>query len=260
MELFYTKNINGNIAIFDPQESRHCVKVLRHHKGDTVEFVDGLGTLYRGVITDLSPIACKVEISERESGLGERNYYLHMAVAPVKNPDRYEWFMEKATELGFDRLTPVVGEFSERRRINTERGERLLISAAKQSLKAMVPQLDEAAGVKDFILSMENFRGIKLIGHCREGEKRNLMDILAESKKEHSGGKFSQSGEKQTGERPFGEKPSYVVMIGPEGDFSAEEIELAVSKGFIPVTMGQSRLRSETAALCAVTGVYLTNI
>ncbi len=249
MELFYTKNINGNIAVFDSQESRHCVKVLRHHKGDKIEFIDGLGTLYRGVITEPSPIACKAEISERVSGLGERGYYLHMAVAPVKNPDRYEWFMEKATELGFDRLTPVVGEFSERRRINQERGERLLISAAKQSLKARIPQLDAAFGVKDFISSMENFRGIKLIGHCREGEKRNFMDVLAENK-----------NSSDTDLSTSGEKPSYVVLIGPEGDFSAGEIEFAVSKGFIPVTLGQSRLRSETAALCAVTGIYLTNI
>ncbi|MDD2426342.1 MAG: RsmE family RNA methyltransferase [Bacteroidales bacterium] len=237
MELFFTKNIQGKTALFDPQESKHCIKVLRYRKGDAISFIDGMGTLFNGIITGDSPGGCIAEINESYEHWKEQGYYLHMAVAPVKNPERYEWFMEKATEFGFDRLTPVVGQYSERKKINTERSERILLSATKQSLKARVPLLDGVTDVKSFILSVENFKGLKLIGHCHPGEKTELLKVLLENK-----------------------KSSYIVLIGPEGDFSQEEVDFAVSKGFVPITLGESRLRVETAALCAVTGIYLINI
>jgi len=245
MELFYTKNIAGNVAQFDAEESKHCIKVLRYKKGDSLDFIDGNGTLYHGVLKEVSLSGCSAEIKSLEKGWGERGYNLHMAVAPVKNPDRYEWFMEKATELGFDRLTPVVGEHSERKTLKQERGERILLSAAKQSFKAKVPLLDAVTDVKQFILSVEDFKGVKLIGHCHPGLKTPLLDAVAQG----------LDPDKQ----PFG-KPDYIVLIGPEGDFSEAEVQLAVSKGFIPVTMGDSRLRSETAALAVVASVYLSYI
>lgn len=270
MELFYTKNIQGKTATFDQQESKHCIKVLRYRKGDTVSFIDGLGTLYSGTLTGDSPSGCIAEINERHEHWREHRYYLHMAVAPVKNPERYEWFMEKATELGFDRLTPVAGQYSERKKINAERGERILLSATKQSLKARVPLLDEVTDVKSFILSVENFSGLKLIGHCRPGEKTELLKVLAENNnstgnKENKGNKGNKDDNVnkeniENKENSQQGKPSYIVLIGPEGDFSQEEVDFAVEKGFIPITLGESRLRVETAALCAVTGIYLANV
>ncbi|MEN6619241.1 MAG: 16S rRNA (uracil(1498)-N(3))-methyltransferase [Rikenellaceae bacterium] len=236
MELFFTNNIFGSTATLDREESRHCVKVLRHKIGDTISFIDGNGGLYKGEITETSGGECTIRIIESIQSYQPRDYFLHMAVAPTKNLERYEWFMEKATELGLDELTPIIGEHSERRVFKPERGERILLSATKQSLKARVPLLGQMTPVKEFILGADNFAGLKLIAHCNEGERAGLVELLEKSK-EVNGNKF-------------------MILIGPEGDFSVSEVELAVFHGFVPITLGESRLRTETAALAAVTAIY----
>lgn len=177
-------------------------------------------------------------ILETIEGWGRHPYKLHLAVCPTKNNDRYEWFAEKACEMGFDELTPVIGDHSERRILKTARVEKILISAAKQSLKASVPVVNEAISVKEFIAAQEKSNNVlRMIAYCFEDEstpRRSIKEVL---------GRF--------------EGDEIVVMIGPEGDFSREEADAALAAGFIPVHLGESRLRTETAALTAAASVYL---
>lgn len=241
MEIFFTNNISGSEAILDPEESRHCVKVLRHKRGDEISFIDGKGGLYKGEISDTSGNRCKIRIKENIQKYMARSYFLHMAVAPTKNLERYEWFMEKATELGMDELTPIIGDHSERKVFKPERGERILLSATKQSLKACIPILNPMTTAKKFITDSDGFEGVKLIAHCNEGSRTDLVrfpeyNVTAEN---------SEKGDKR-----------FLILIGPEGDFSTEEVALAVSHGFVPITLGESRLRTETAALTVVAAIY----
>lgn len=239
MELFYSRDIDGNICRLDQDESGHCVRVLRHRCGDEISVIDGCGTLYRCRITSDSHKGVEAMILSREEGWGSHGYNLHLAVCPTKNNDRYEWFAEKACEMGFDRLTPVIGDHSERRILKTARVEKILVSAAKQSLKAAVPAVDEPVSVKDFILSFgsgEISSPLRLIAYCFEDEnipRRSIKEVLSEY-----------------------DGKDIIVLIGPEGDFSHEEAQLALQSGFIPVHLGDSRLRTETAALTAAAAVY----
>ena len=243
MELFYSRDIDGNICRLDQDESGHCVRVLRHRCGDEISVIDGCGTLYRCRITSDSHKGVEAMILSREEGWGGHGYNLHLAVCPTKNNDRYEWFAEKACEMGFDRLTPVIGDHSERRILKTARVEKILVSAAKQSLKAAVPAVDEPVSVKDFILSFrpseasgEISSPLRLIAYCFEDEnipRRSIKEALSEY-----------------------DGKDIIVLIGPEGDFSHEEAQLALQSGFIPVHLGDSRLRTETAALTAAAAVY----
>ena len=230
MELFFSNTIEGNTIYLDTEESGHCVRVLRHREGDELSVIDGLGTLYRCVLQNADPKGASAMIVGREVGFGSHPYHLTMAVCPTKNIDRYEWFAEKATEIGVDVLVPVIGEHSERKVLKTERLERIVKSAAKQSLKGAFPQVLEPRSVRDFILSAPG-NAVKLICYCFEGIKYNIPDVV-------------------TSDRPV------CILIGPEGDFSPAEAELARSHGWVPVTLGKSRLRTETAALVAVTQVY----
>jgi len=232
MELFFSNIIKDSVATISGDEFRHCTKVLRHKQGDAISFIDGKGGLYNGKILRIFSDSCEIQVLDSQSDYGKRNYFLHIAVAPTKNIDRYEWFMEKATELGIDELTPIIGEHSERKVFKPERGERIILSAVKQSLKAKVPALNPVISVKDFIRKMSDFDGIKLIAHCNEGERQRIIDVLPDGCR-------------------------FLVLIGPEGDFSPSEVELAISNGFTPVTLGESRLRTETAALAVVTAIYL---
>ncbi len=236
MELFFTKNISGSVAVLEQDEYRHCIKVLRHKTGDVINFIDGKGGLYKGTITAASGNTCTVEITETIKDYPPRSYSLHMAVSPTKNLDRYEWFLEKAVELGLDELTPIIGDHSERRVFKPERAERIFLSAVKQSLKANLPILNPMISAKEFITGTDSFEGVKIIAHCNEGDRKNIIDILTESNR--TPGK------------------AFLILIGPEGDFSPEEVKLAIAHGFIPATLGESRLRTETAALAAVTAVY----
>ncbi len=237
MELFYSRDIEGGICRLDQDESGHCIKVLRHRSGDEIAVIDGCGTLYRCRITADSHKGVEAIVISSESDWGGHPYHLHMAVCPTKNNDRFEWFTEKACEIGFDELSPVIGEHSERKVLKIQRVEKILVSAAKQSLKAAVPSVNEPVSVKEFIQSHANDNALKLIAYCFEDEsvpRRSIKDVL----NNHEGRKI-------------------IVMIGPEGDFSESEAKLALESGFIPVHLGASRLRTETAALTAAASVYL---
>ena len=236
MELFYSQDIEGGIVRLNQDESGHCIKVLRHKCGDEISVIDGCGTLYKCRITSDSHKGVEAIVLESQCDWGGHPYSLHLAVCPTKNNDRYEWFAEKACEIGFDTLSPVIGDHSERRVLTIQRAEKILVSAAKQSLKAAVPLVNEPVSVKEFIKSTSGAEGLKMIAYCFEDERvprRSIREILE-----------GYDGDEIT------------VMIGPEGDFSKEEAEMALATGFIPVHLGQSRLRTETAALTAAAAVY----
>ena len=237
MEIFYTYEIDGASALLDSDESAHCVKVLRHRVGDELTVVDGDGNMYRCRLTDDSPKQAAAEVLETVPGWGGHSYSLNMAVCPTKNNDRFEWFVEKATELGVDVISPVIGERSERKVLKVERSRKIALSAMKQSLKAKLPIVEEPVSVRDYILKHSEDSSVKMICYCFEGEasRRSINDVL--------------------GGLPLGS--TVTVMIGPEGDFSPEEARLAVEHGFVPVHLGPSRLRTETAAVTAVTACYL---
>ena len=257
MELFYSRNIEGGICRLEQDESGHCVKVLRHRARDEISVIDGCGTPYRCRISSDSPKGVEAIVLSSEEGWGSHPYRLHMAVCPTKNNDRYEWFAEKACEIGLDMISPVIGEHSERRVFKTARIEKILVSAAKQSLKAAVPAVNEPGSVKEFIVEngipgqagkeagndgkeVGNDGVLRLIAYCFEDEnvpRRSIKEVLD--------GFDGQD---------------IIVLIGPEGDFSRAEAELALANGFIPVHLGDSRLRTETAALAAVSAVYFRHM
>ena len=225
MELFYSRDIAGGICRLDQDESGHCIKVLRHRSGDEINVIDGCGTLHRCRITSDSHKGVEAIVLESTDGWGSHPYRLHMAVCPTKNNDRYEWFVEKACEIGVDEISPVIGEHSERKIFKTARAEKILVSAAKQSLKASVPVVNEPVSVKDFIRSSSE--GLRLIAYCFEDEnipRRSIREVLE-----------GYDGSDIT------------VMIGPEGDFSPAEIKMLADAGIKAVSLGGQRLRTETA-------------
>lgn len=237
MELFYSRDISAGIVRLDQEESAHCVRVLRHRAGDEISVIDGEGTLYRCQLRLADAKAAEAQVLSEIQDFGVHPYRLTMAVCPTKNIDRYEWFAEKATEIGIDALVPVIGEHSERRVIKPERLHRILLSAAKQSLKGRVPELGEAVSVMDFLRSAPQ-QALRLIAYCDESlDRENRRSI--------------------TDELSCG-NPEICILIGPEGDFSPEEVETALSLGWKPVALGESRLRTETAAIVAATAVYLS--
>ena len=202
-------------------------------EGDTFKITNGKGSFFHAEILNANPKACLVKILSEEVQQ-PLPYQLHLAVAPTKLNDRYEWFLEKATEIGITEITPIICDHSERKIIKPERYEKILQSAMKQSLKAYLPILNEAISFKDFINSVSTFEGLNCIAHCEQTDKKSLKSILLPNKK-------------------------VSILIGPEGDFSSEEISLAKNAGFIPVTLGESRLRTETAAVVACHSVAFIN-
>lgn len=265
MELFYTRDISGNICRLEADESAHCVRVMRHRAGDEINVIDGEGTFYRCRLVNDSPKGAEAEIVEILPDWGPHPYRLTMAVCPTKNMDRYEWFAEKATELGMDELVPVIGEHSERRIIKTERLQKILLSATKQSLKGAVPNICEPVSVSDFIRSRRDSKALKLIAYCFEGDTRRVS--IKEALCRLTGGVAAAA----TSSAPccsladacspapglsMRSLPEIVILIGPEGDFSRYEAALALDCGFLPVHLGASRLRTETAAAFAVAAVY----
>lgn len=237
MELFYSTQMENGLCTLTEEESRHCAKVLRHNVGDTINVIDGCGSLLECRIIECGKkVVCSVE-SVKEN-FGTHNYHLTMAVCPTKNIDRYEWFLEKGTEMGIDEVVPVIGEHSERRIIKPERLEKILVSAAKQSLKGAIPVLRDAVSVKQFIKECAAAEGVKLIAYCGEQEKVTLAQAVQKAVAANPGA------------------PRITILIGPEGDFSPAEVEAAIGAGFSPLTLGDSRLRTETAAVAAVAGVY----
>lgn len=242
MVIFLTNRIEHNTAFFEGEEYKHAIKVLRHKKGDIISFIDGIGTRYLGDISAVGSREFSVNISEKNYE-GELPYKLHLAVAPTKNLERYEWFVEKAVELGLDEITPVIGNFSERKIFKTERAKRIVLSAVKQSLKSYIPRVNEAVSVVDFIESVSDSKALKLIGYCEEVEKLSLFEVLKNTFVAHKNN--------------LQVRPEIIIMIGPEGDFSEFEVKYALNKGFVVINLGKSRLRTETAAITSVTAVYL---
>ncbi len=225
MQLFYAPEITTPLYTLPEEESGHCVRVLRLGVGDSLHITDGRGTLYLAVVEEAHPKHCTIRIVEEHHEWEKRPYELTVAVAPTKNIDRIEWFVEKATECGIDRIVPILCDHSERKTIKGERLEKIAISAMKQSLKAYLPKVEPITPLRELLA--EPFEGVKLIAHCEEDMERVFM------------GEMIHKGER------------VMVLIGPEGDFSREEIEAARKAGFSEVSLGNSRLRTETAALAA---------
>jgi len=233
MQLFYNKEITETDDEFEfsREESKHIAKVLRKKEGDVLHITDGKGYLYKGIITFSNPNKCIILLKEKELR-HPKKYKLHLAVAPTKMNDRYEWFLEKATEIGIDEITPIICDHSERKVIKPARFERILQSAMKQSLQCYLPKLNPAIPFSEFI-QKEN-KDQLLIAHCEETNKQSLKDIL-------------------------NLQNNTTLLIGPEGDFSSKEIQSALDKGYTPVTLGETRLRTETAAIIAAHSVAFLN-
>jgi 16S rRNA (uracil1498-N3)-methyltransferase len=231
MALFYVPNLaSGNVL--PEEESQHAVKVLRLQVGDAIVVVDGVGGFYNARITNPHHKHCGFEITETILEYGKRDYKLHIAIAPTKNIERLEWFIEKATEIGIDEITPVICRFSERKIVKEERLEKIIVSAAKQSVKAYFPQLNPLCTFDE--LMKKHSASQKFIAHCYEEDKRLLQTEISKSK-------------------------DVLILIGPEGDFSKEEVQKAISLGFVPVSLGNSRLRTETAGVVACHTVAIMN-
>ena len=261
MEIFYSNDIEGGICRLDKDESGHCAKVLRHRAGDEISVIDGCGTLYRCRITSDSPKGVEAMVLSSEENWGGHPYHLHMAVCPTKNNDRYEWFAEKACEVGLDKISPVIGEHSERRVFKTARLEKILVSAAKQSLKAGVPSVSEPISVKEFIQEYGASDGSECAPACdssrnnEEVQDRKVLRMIAYCFEDE---RVPRRSIKEVLDNFDGDE--IIVMIGPEGDFSKAEAEMALEHGFIPGHLGASRLRTETAAVTAVEAVYFRHM
>ena len=246
MELFYAYEVSGGVCYLDAEESGHCVRVLRHRAGDPIDVIDGLGTLYHCSLVDDAPKGAQAQVLSTVPGFGGHPYHLTLGCCPTKNNDRFEWFVEKATELGVDDLVPLIGERSERRVYKTERAQRIALSATKQSLKARIPAVWEPLSVKSF-LEMTNQGD----GEVVPGGDRASLKLIAYCFEEASAPRISirEALAGFTG-------TDVTVLIGPEGDFSPEEARLALRCGYVPVHLGASRLRTETAAVTAAAAVY----
>ena len=232
MQIFYTPDINLETYILSEEESKHCIKVLRLDSGSLLYLVDGNGGFYDAIIEDPHPKRTKLKILGKVENFGKRNHYLHIAIAPTKNIERVEWFLEKATEIGIDEITPIICDRSERKEIKTERLNKVITSAIKQSIKAYHPKLNEAVRFNNLITQNANTQ--KFIAHCMDGGKITIKELLIPNS-------------------------NYLIVIGPEGDFTLEEVEAAVNNNFIPVSLGDSRLRTETAALEACFEINFLN-
>jgi 16S rRNA (uracil1498-N3)-methyltransferase len=234
MQLFYNPEIANNTqqVTFNKTESRHIVRVLRKKEGEKVFITNGFGQLFTSVIIIANDKKCLVKITNIEDSKKPWNYYVHIAIAPTKLNDRFEWFLEKATEIGIDEITPIICEHSERKIVKMERMEKIIHSAAKQSLKYHFPKLNEPKTFNQFINS--NFDGQLFIAHCEETTKKSLKSELKPQLKT-------------------------TILIGPEGDFSIKEIQQSLEHNFIPVSLGESRLRTETAGIVAVHSVAFIN-
>ena len=224
MQLFFIPDIAGDSVTLNETESKHAVKVLRMSEGTRVHIVDGKGGFYEAEISDAHPKKCRLSVLKVQKETSRKNYRVHIAIAPTKNNTRFEWFLEKATEIGIDEITPLLTEHSERKAVKTDRLEKILVSAMKQSQKTFLPKLNELISFKDFI--QNNSEKEKFIAHCNNGEKPHLKNTL---KKEQD----------------------LLILIGPEGDFSLEEVAAAKEKGFREISLGNERLRTETAGIVA---------
>ena len=231
MHLFYSENIEKPVHQLSEEESKHIHRVLRLTEGDELFLTDGKGSMYRCEISQASPKKCQVRILSNEETLANP-FQLHIAIAPTKNINRFEWFLEKATEIGIDEITPLICNHSERKVVKSDRLNKVVIAAMKQSLKSWLPKVNQPLSFNDLI--RQAFDGQKFIAYCETDEEALLQNEI-------------QPGS------------STLILIGPEGDFSPEEVEQATQSGFIPVSLGNSRLRTETAGIIACTTFQLLN-
>ena len=232
MQLFYVSGIVGNSCMLGEEESWHCVRVLRLREGDEINLTDGCGNFHLGRMTKVNHKGCLVEILQTTHLERRSNAWLHIAIAPTKNIERFEWFLEKATEIGIDEITPLICEHSERKVVKLPRLEKVVVSAMKQSLKSWLPILNEPVNFRDFI--SQGFAGQKFIAWCETGTESELY-------------------------KAYETNSNVLILIGPEGDYSKPEVDLAMKSGFIPVSLGESRLRTETAGIVACHTVDLMN-
>lgn len=232
MQLFYVPEYNGeSLVTLDKEESAHIVRVLRLKENEEISLTDGRGNFFFAKIIDANPNRCAVEIYKIIEEYCKKDFYIHLAIAPTKNINRIEWLLEKATELGIDEITPLLCEHSERKDVKNERLEKILVSAMKQSLKAYKPVLNPMTKIEDLIRNSKEEQ--KFICYC-EGERKFIKDVCEKHK-------------------------SYLVLIGPEGDFSPKEIALCKEHNFSLITLGSQRLRTETAALYAISNLHFVN-
>ena len=230
--IFYAPDINELRNVLSEEESMHAVRVLRLKTGDEITLVDGRGGRYRANIISPHHKRCEVEVLEQQKEFGKRLYRLHIGISPTKSIDRFEWFIEKATEIGIDEITPLLCEHSERKHVNTERLQHIMIAAMKQSKKAYLPQLNEMTVFGKWIGAIESKHCY--IAHCNENDKQSLKTVC-------------EAGQ------------DAVIAIGPEGDFSMQEVQRALTCEFKGISLGTSRLRTETAGVAACHSVYFIN-
>jgi 16S rRNA (uracil1498-N3)-methyltransferase len=233
MQIFYAPGIEGDTYMLDEKESKHCIRVLRMTKGTVVRLINGKGNLYEGIISNPDSKKCAIAITEIIKDFEKRNYSLHIAISPLKNPERFEWFVEKSVEIGIDEITPLICRNTEKQGIKTERVNNLIISAMKQSLKTTKTVLNEPCLFKDLL--NRDFKGSRMIAHCNDTFNRSKISEV------------------------YLKNENALILIGPEGDFSEEEIDSAIEKEFFPVHLGRSRLRTETAGVAACHSIYFLN-
>ena len=233
MQLFYNPQLDQSVSqfVFSEVESKHLIKVLRKKEGELVHITNGTGFLFEAKIIVADAKKCKVEITDTDKK-HQKMFWFHLVVAPTKMNDRFEWFLEKATEIGVNEITPIICDNSERKIIKIERMQKVILSAMKQSLQTYLPKLNDPISYKDFMT--KTHEGLLFIAHCEDEEKQDLKRRVAPDK-------------------------DITVLIGPEGDFSKNEIRQAYQAGFLPVSLGKNRLRTETAAIVACTTVNMIN-
>ena len=239
MTLFFCDNISDDTGILSPAESAHCLKVMRQRQGDVINVTDGRGNIYFAEITVAVTSGCAFRITGRHTGTPARNYKVHIAISPVKNTGRFEWFLEKASEIGVDTITPLICERTERPGLNIDRMHKILVSSVKQAGVPWLPQLYEATAFSDFITSLAGNerdmpRAVRLIGYCEGNNRAKITEVYRKGS-------------------------DVIFMVGPEGDFSKAEVESAADKGFIAVTLGNTRLRTETAGIMACAAISILN-
>ncbi len=231
MHLFLVKNLISNLYSFDKEESKHF-KVLRLKNGDAVYLTDGKGNMHKAEVIDNNFNSTQVKIVDTFSAYNKRSFYLHIAIAPTKSPDRFEWFLEKATEIGIDEITPIICDRSEKTHLKMDRLEKIIESATKQSFSAYLPKLNAPLPFNEIISSSSSQQ--KFIAYCNDADRNHLKSVF------------------------IPEKP-ILILIGPEGDFSESEIAVAKKNNFIPISLGNSRLRTETSGVVACTIANLIN-
>jgi|WetSurSiteA1Bulk_404760.scaffolds.fasta_scaffold00183_6 16S rRNA (uracil1498-N3)-methyltransferase len=234
MHIFFSPHIHDNQALLSPEESAHCIRVLRLRRGDKIRLIDGLGGMYDATITIPDAKQCVLSITGIVAHHKARSFSLHIAIAPTKNIDRFEWFIEKAVEIGVDVITPLLCHRSERHVLKTDRLQKMIIATMKQAMVPYLPVLHELTDYSRFIESISGSPYNRFIAHCEESERKKLSEVVVT-------------------------RTHVLLLIGPEGDFTQGEIDMALSHDFIPVSLGTNRLRTETAGIIACHTVNLLN-